>query len=93
MIDQAKAKRIAEEHIRRNCPPDLKCVILDEQTVEAPAGWIFFFQSATYLETGNLSDRIINNLPIVVDRRNGSISFIKSGQSIKSYIEEYRKRR
>jgi hypothetical protein len=43
-------------------------VLLESETQELEAAWVFFYQSARYLQTQNLSDRLVGNGPIFVPR-------------------------
>lgn len=67
-------------------------VVLDESTIEKPWGWIFFFQSKRYLETGNVSDKLAGNAPIFVNRNSGEPWPSGTAKKLEQYISEYEKR-
>jgi hypothetical protein len=62
-----KAKSVALEHVARSierAPREL--VIVDELTQCRRIGWIFFYESRAYLETGDVARAIGGTGPVVV---------------------------
>ena len=43
-------------------------MLLESETQELEAAWVFFYQSARYLETCSPSDQLVGNAPIFVPR-------------------------
>lgn len=43
--------------------------VLVDQTVEVEQGWVVFYESARYLQSGSEDDRLMGNGPVFVDRR------------------------
>lgn len=52
--------------------------VLDGETMEKPYGWIFFYQSRKYLETGDEGYMLAGNGPVAV-LRDGSVHHLGSG--------------
>ena len=52
-------------------------------------GWVFSYQSTEYMRTNNISDAIIGNSPILVDRRNSEALVLGSGLPVEIYVENY----
>ena len=44
------------------------CVVLVDQTVEVEQGWVMFYESAEFVESGDEGDRLVGNGPVFVDR-------------------------
>lgn len=63
--------------------------ILDTETLERPFGWVFFYQSTQYLETKSLSDMLVGNAPILVDRFTGETHVAGTAQPVEHYIANY----
>ena len=92
--------RIAEE-LRKNLTPaereilglvpkdDFRLAILDEETIEADFGWVFFYDSRKHQETGELSDALAGNAPILVSRRDGSLHATGTAHPIEHYIDNF----
>jgi len=55
---------------------DLDPVLLDEQTEEFESGWVFFYQSARFLETQRAEDGLVGNAPLFVPRSDAEAQFI-----------------
>lgn len=68
-------------------------VIDEDATQEKPFGWVFFWNSKEYYETGDFKNSIVGNGPIVVDRCDGSIHELPTAGSAEQFIEEYARNR
>ena len=67
----------------------IELVILDDQTIEGEFGWVFFYQSRVYLESGDVSYALAGNAPILVSRQDGSLHVTGTSQPIEAYIENF----
>lgn len=74
-------------------PPTENCalVILDELTIEGDFGWVFFWQSNGYRETGDPLDGLVGNAPLLVSRRDGSLHETGTALPVEDYIENFRR--
>jgi hypothetical protein len=68
-------------------------VILDEETVEKDYGWVFFYTSRRFRETGSISDMLAGNGPVVVEREGGDIHLLSAAVPPDEAIREYESRR
>lgn len=64
-------------------------VIVENETLTRPWGWIFFYQSRHYLETGDVSSCLAGNAPIIVNARTGVAQVTGTAHPIEHYIAEY----
>lgn len=90
MIEHLEAKRLAEKHIResfRGIEDEL--VVLDEHTLERPYGWVFFYDSRRYLETGELSRMLAGNAPVLVHKQDGHIEMLGTALPVEAYLAKY----
>ncbi|MFW5443461.1 MAG: YrhB domain-containing protein [Methylococcaceae bacterium] len=94
MITEYDAKKIAYQYIKELEGKLGELLMLaDTETIEKPFGWIFFYNSKDYLETGELSYMLAGNAPFIVDKENGQLHVTGTDQSIEHYISEYEKQR
>ena len=70
----------------------IECVILDEATIERKWGWVFFYQSKRYVETGEPGALLAGNAPYIVNRDEGTLHETGTARGVEHYIEEYEKR-
>lgn len=66
----------AREIVRRKLDTllgEMEFRILEASVAEFREGWIFGYQSAAFLETGNLSQALAGNIPMFVARTDGEI--------------------
>jgi hypothetical protein len=68
-------------------------VIQDERTRDEDFGWVFFYQSADYLRSGEFSDQLAGNAAIVVLRDSGALHATGTALPIDDYLEQFRTRR
>ena len=65
------------------------CVVLEDQTIEKEWGWVFFYQSKAYIESGDFRDMLGGNAPIIVNRATGVLSKTGTAFDVEHYINEY----
>jgi hypothetical protein len=91
-IDRAAAEQIAREAIRTQAAPDADVVVMTEHTLERPVGWVFFYNTRAFVETGDFSQSLIGNAPVLVDRCDGSVHFIATSRPVEDAVAEYASR-
>lgn len=67
--------------------------LLEDQIVEAEFGWVFFYNSKEFKETGDFRYALAGNAPVIVDRAIGSLHITGTARPAADYIEEFRHRR
>lgn len=72
-------------------PDSVKLEILDSETLEFSWGWVFFYNSTAYIQSGNDVDKIAGNAPVIVERESGRLFETGTAYAIESYIESYEK--
>jgi hypothetical protein len=87
-----EARSLAAMHLAElPMAPPTDLVILDEHTVEADFGWVFFWNSKRYAETGDFVYALAGNAPLIVDRRDGSVHETSTACPVEQIIDDYRK--
>src|SRR5581483_2945881 len=67
--------------------------LIEEQTVDVDFGWVFFYNSKQFKETGDSAYALAGNAPVIVDRATGSLHVTGTARPISEYVEEFRRRR
>jgi hypothetical protein len=67
-------------------------IVVDSATIERPFGWVFFFNSKEYLESGRIHDALAGNGPVIANRHDGSIEFYGASKPVELVIQEYEAR-
>lgn len=91
-IDSAKALVLKVVNSSYHVPGD-ELVIVDENTIEKDYGWVFFYTSRRYVETGDISEMVVGNGPIVVEKADGSITRLGTARPVEHYLREYESKR
>ncbi len=94
MITLEGAQAIAESHLATLAERSrIDLAINASATREEPCCWVFFYNSAVYLQTGSFSHALTGNGPIVVDKESGTVHELKSGAPIDDQLVAIRSNR
>jgi hypothetical protein len=92
MIDFQTAQHMVLERLaaddRRRESPFTTCV---SGFTEYEFGWVFFYNSTEFLETGDFRHCLGGNAPLIVDRNDGRLYITGTGRPIEHYVEEFRR--
>ena len=94
-LNHETAKQLALEQLGGLQPEDLPPVepaIIDAETIERPGGWVFFWNTRLYVETGDLEHALVGPGPIYVRRQDGSVSSLVSAEPIDREIRRHERR-
>lgn len=85
-IDEYRAREIAAATIRE---VDGILRIQDQSTLRLSFGWIFLYQSAQYMDSGDYSTMISGNAPLLVDRFTGALWITGTAERPDAYAQNY----
>ena len=88
MIDITQAQRIAASYLDQ-MQLETKKFLQIVRVIEKSFGWIFFYQSTEYVETGTFRKMLAGNAPFVIDIKDGKLQVFGTAHSIDTYIEQY----
>jgi hypothetical protein len=89
-IDFVTAKKLFSDYLQTlEIQVGEPLAVLDENTIEGKFGWVFFYNSVEFIESGRFSSRLTGNAPIIVDREDGSIHVTGTAFPIEHYIDEF----
>lgn len=63
-------------------------VITDIQ--EHDFGWVFFYNSKEFVESGKIMHKLAGNAPLIVDRNDGHIYVTGTARPLTDYIDDFR---
>jgi hypothetical protein len=86
MISQKDAAEIAAQELSQL---DLDVVLFDEPMASGDYGWVFGYQSAKYVASGEMSDMLAGNAPLLVDRTTGLLHVLGTAYDLNVYISNY----
>lgn len=67
--------------------------IVHDQTLEEDFGWVFFYNTKQYIESGDIEWALGGNAPLIVDRDSGALHVTGTALSIDEYIRDFRRTR
>jgi hypothetical protein len=77
-LSMADALKLVLQRLQTISTPGAPFAIVESHTIEKPYGWIFFYQSKKFLQTGLDQDKLAGNGPIIVNKYEGTIEFLGS---------------
>ena len=92
MLTKSDALALLERELQRQSPPDEPWVVDDSETIEETTGWVFFYNTKEYLDTGNFSSHLARNRPVMVNKYDGTVTFYGTAYFLEHYIEDYERK-
>ncbi|KGJ89680.1 YrhB domain-containing protein [Colwellia psychrerythraea] len=89
-MNLAEAEKLVLSEIEDPCiSNDIECGLLKGETIEKDWGWVFFYQSTAFLNSGDFRDMVGGNAPIIVNKHTGKLIHTGTTYEIDHYIKEY----
>ena len=66
--------------------PNIELQILHDYTEEYDFGWVFYYNSAKYIETGDYREALVGNAPLIFDKRSKEIIVIGTAHDVSFYV-------
>lgn len=54
-------------------------------------GWVYFYDGSEHVASGNLSDAVSGNAPLIVDKADGKLYITGTAFPIEHYLQEFRR--
>jgi hypothetical protein len=92
MVTHREARERALAHMRSrpvDLPPGDELVLVDDDTLEREWGWVFFFASRRWRETGLAALRHEGEGPLIVNRFDGSVHGTGTSRPSEYYVTRY----
>ena len=86
-LDAVRAHLEASEDL-----PSVEPAIVGGETIEKPWGWIFFWNTTLFAETGDLEHAMVGTAPVFVNRAAGAATAVDPLQPIERAIRRYERR-
>jgi hypothetical protein len=82
-----KALRVVSAYV--DAATDGGGVVIESQTIDKPYGWVFFYQSRAFAESGRITEAYAGNAPLIFNRVFCEYHVTGTAKPIEQYIEEY----
>ncbi len=92
MLSKQDAQDLVEARLCKISPSDNPYVVVGAGTIEKPYGWVFFYSSKKYLETGTVRYALAGNGPVFVNKETGCLEFCGVNKPVQVQIEDYETR-
>lgn len=86
VINRGEAQKLIEKELSKST---VDCCIIEDETLERAWGWVFFYQSKEYIQTGDLQYMLAGNAPYIVNRSSGKVTLTGTAYAIEEYIQAY----
>ena len=71
--------------------PEIELKIVEDLTQEHEFGWVFFYNSKKYLESGDFRNALAGNAPLIIDRNSGQLFVTGTAHGIDYYVDNFKK--
>ena len=91
-IDARTARGLARHQVATMAVDlGLDLVLESEKTMDTDVGWVFFYNSREFVETGDPRASVIGNAPLLIDGRTGLVHLLGTERPVEAYIDDYRR--
>jgi len=59
-----------------------------EHTIEKPYGWVFFYNSKRFLESGDPFESLVGNSPVLVEAADGRMTHLGTAWSVEDSLRK-----
>ena len=92
MLNLEQAQAVAENHLQTlSARSGHDLVLHGEYTREEDFGWVFFFNTRAYVETGDINDALGGNGPLLVDAKSGKLLEAGTAHPTEHYVAVYKR--
>jgi hypothetical protein len=89
VLTRENAQRLVEAQLASFAEDAGDCVVVEHSTIERSFGWVFFYNSREFVETGNTFAALAGNAPFIVNRFTGAVVTTGTAQAIEYYLSAY----
>jgi len=61
--------------------------------LETSLGWVFFYNSKEFAESGNIGSMLAGNAPFLIDLEDGSLHVFGTAEPLETYLQNYERSR
>lgn len=54
-------------------------------------GWVYFYDGSQHVQTHSVTDAVVGNAPLIVDRVDGKLYITGTSRPTEHYLDEYRR--
>lgn len=91
-IARQEAEDLAREYLARIRGDASATILLEDQTIDDPLGWVFFYQSREFVETGAMAAMLARSAPLLVLCSNSEIIPLGTAHPVDHYLEAIREK-
>ncbi len=90
MITEQEAEKLVWIHISGyELPKGDEWIIVQDETIRKDWGWVFFYTSKKWRETGDLSFAVAGNAPLLIEKNTGNVLVTGTARETEYYIKNY----
>lgn len=90
MLNAEEAKQTVLRYLdARERESGIRLALQEKCTIERRFGWVFFYQSKRYLESGDIRDALAGNAPIVVTKSDGRVHVTGTSSPLEQYLQKF----
>lgn len=92
MLTKEDSIKLALQKFHEIEKPEFPFALIESETITKPYGWVYFYNSSKFLETGEYRYSLAGNGPVIVNKFTSEIVLYGSAKDPDEYIREYEKK-
>jgi hypothetical protein len=89
MLSFSETRDIASKEIQKMSSAGIQLVLIEDASLDYDEYSVFFYQSKKYFESGNFSDLLAGNAPLIIDKYKGEIHTTGTANDIEYYLRSF----
>ncbi len=81
-----EAQKLVEDQVLSKLD---NCSIMCDETIEYGFGWVFFYQTDSYIQSKDFRDMTVGHGPVIVDKTTGKLFETGSAHLTEQYVETF----
>ena len=69
--------------------PNINLQILAESTEEYDFGWVFYYNSAKFIQIGDSREALLGNAPLIINKESAELVVTGTAHDISYYVNNY----
>ena len=89
MLTKTEAKELVSIKLQQMGTLEDPFVLVEKHTIEKSFGWVFFYNSKKFMDTGISLYRIAGNGPVIVNKNDRTVLFCGTSKPPEQMIKDY----
>lgn len=91
-MTEEEASKFVLSSIERDIAPEEEVAIAEEYTLRTRYGWVFFYNTKAFLDTGDEMFALAGNGPVVLVESTGQVHYLGSAREVDVELRDFERK-